>query len=605
MSERLLFELKAVDNATVPLRQVQNEIKKTTSAAGAFNGALGAMGKNNKKFAMGALQQAGYQVGDFAVQVANGTSKMQAMGQQLPQLLQIFGPIGAIVGAGVAVFAAFGTVMQKTGQSVTDSAAMQIAAIDGLNEAIKETITNINELRFGGSAAKFAESEITKLKSEMASVQNQIIGYTAAIEKATTGQAADSAILAKDIAETELPALQDTLTVMQDKLKVLYENQRIQRGLSAAEEASRLQNLRKLQLLDEEQVRLENGRKLLLDTLFKYTDIGSAIKSASEVDLASVFSDAISPSNALYQFAKKTLETMVTMSNLPLQDFLLKQRIDTGMKGRGLPADTYGMTTAPIDTGSLFKNIEFGPTGAAIKPEDKNKTSGGASTDAMKTLRDQLELEVRLLGKSEAQQRVIQALGGDWKKYSSEAITGLVDQIESMEELNRVAETQKEIAGTIKSSMSDAFMSIVDGTKSVADAFKDMTRQIITKLYEQLVVQQMVNAAMGLLGSVFPSIAPMLSGFKAMGGPITGGKPYMVGERGPEIVVPSRNGNVIPNNQLGGGGVTVVQNINITTGVQQTVRSEIRSLMPQIADSAKRAVLDAKQRGGTYGSAFA
>jgi hypothetical protein len=54
----------------------------------------------------------------------------------------------------------------------------------------------------------------------------------------------------------------------------------------------------------------------------------------------------------------------------------------------------------------------------------------------------------------------------------------------------------------------------------------------------------------------------------------------------------------------GGGGVTVMQTINITTGVQQTVRAEIRSLMPQIADSAKRAVLDAKQRGGTYGSAF-
>jgi len=90
-----------------------------------------------------------------------------------------------------------------------------------------------------------------------------------------------------------------------------------------------------------------------------------------------------------------------------------------------------------------------------------------------------------------------------------------------------------------------------------------------------------------------------------MGGPVTGGQPYMVGERGPEIIVPSRNGSVVPNNQLGGGGVTVVQNINITTGVQQTVRAEIKSLMPQIADSAKAAVLDARRRGGSYGSAFA
>jgi uncharacterized membrane protein len=54
-----------------------------------------------------------------------------------------------------------------------------------------------------------------------------------------------------------------------------------------------------------------------------------------------------------------------------------------------------------------------------------------------------------------------------------------------------------------------------------------------------------------------------------------------------------------------GGGVTIVQNINISTGVQQTVRAEIRQMMPQIADSAKGAVLDAKRRGGSYGRAFA
>jgi hypothetical protein len=53
-----------------------------------------------------------------------------------------------------------------------------------------------------------------------------------------------------------------------------------------------------------------------------------------------------------------------------------------------------------------------------------------------------------------------------------------------------------------------------------------------------------------------------------------------------------------------GGGTTVVQNINISTGVSQTVRAEIAQLMPQIANSAKAAVLDAKQRGGTFSKAF-
>jgi phage-related minor tail protein len=91
---------------------------------------------------------------------------------------------------------------------------------------------------------------------------------------------------------------------------------------------------------------------------------------------------------------------------------------------------------------------------------------------------------------------------------------------------------------------------------------------------------------------------------RAMGGQVTGGRAYMVGERGPEMIVPQRNGNVVPNNQLG-GGVTVNQTINVSTGVQQTVRAEIKTLMPQIAEASKAAVADAVRRGGSYGRAFA
>ena len=48
------------------------------------------------------------------------------------------------------------------------------------------------------------------------------------------------------------------------------------------------------------------------------------------------------------------------------------------------------------------------------------------------------------------------------------------------------------------------------------------------------------------------------------------------------------------------GEVIVNQTINVTTGVQQTVRAEIANLMPQIAESAQNAVLGARMRGGQY-----
>ena len=37
---------------------------------------------------------------------------------------------------------------------------------------------------------------------------------------------------------------------------------------------------------------------------------------------------------------------------------------------------------------------------------------------------------------------------------------------------------------------------------------------------------------------------------KAKGGPVVGGMPYLVGERGPEIMVPSGSGTIIPNNLI-------------------------------------------------------
>jgi hypothetical protein len=169
------------------------------------------------------------------------------------------------------------------------------------------------------------------------------------------------------------------------------------------------------------------------------------------------------------------------------------------------------------------------------------------------------------------------------------------------------------ISSTIQSSMEDAFMGMVDGTSSAKDAFRSMAADIIKELYRVLVVQRMVGqlatagkAGSGILGMIGGALG--ITG-SAAGGPLQAGQPSVVGEHGRELFVPSSAGRVlsVPQSKAavgGGNGVTVMQTINVSTGVQQTVRAEIKSLMPQIADSAKAAVLDARKRGGGYGSAF-
>ena len=86
-----------------------------------------------------------------------------------------------------------------------------------------------------------------------------------------------------------------------------------------------------------------------------------------------------------------------------------------------------------------------------------------------------------------------------------------------------------------------------------------------------------------------------------MGGPVTGGKATIVGERGPEILVPHRSGHIIPNNKLGGQGLVINQYNNFQEGVS---RSEIQSMLPKIVEASKSAVLDARRRGGSYAAAF-
>jgi len=71
------------------------------------------------------------------------------------------------------------------------------------------------------------------------------------------------------------------------------------------------------------------------------------------------------------------------------------------------------------------------------------------------------------------------------------------------------------------------------------------------------------------------------------------------------MFVPNQSGAIVPNDRLGGvNGVIINQTINVSTGVQQTVRAEISQLMPQISEATKAAVMDARRRGGSFSAAF-
>jgi methyl-accepting chemotaxis protein len=178
---------------------------------------------------------------------------------------------------------------------------------------------------------------------------------------------------------------------------------------------------------------------------------------------------------------------------------------------------------------------------------------------------------------------------------------------DALAKLAKTAETTGEkSAKTVASSFGDTFKAISLGTKSASDAFSDMAKNIISRLFDILVVEQLVQSISGAFTSKGGTGAPATpkKGL-AIGGSVQRGVPTIVGERGAELFVPASSGSIVPNKEMGGGGgVSVNQTINISTGVSQTVRAEIAQLMPQIAEASKAAVLDARRRGGSFSKAF-
>lgn len=124
------------------------------------------------------------------------------------------------------------------------------------------------------------------------------------------------------------------------------------------------------------------------------------------------------------------------------------------------------------------------------------------------------------------------------------------DGANKFEDLSKLGE---DVAKNLEDGLVNAFMNIRTGAEGLKDTMDQIAKAIISELIRIFVVQKAVGAVTGFFG-----IEP-----KASGGPVTAGRPYLVGEKGPELFVPGQSGGIVPNHGLAmaGGGET---NVNIT-----------------------------------------
>lgn len=88
------------------------------------------------------------------------------------------------------------------------------------------------------------------------------------------------------------------------------------------------------------------------------------------------------------------------------------------------------------------------------------------------------------------------------------------------------------------------------------------------------------NSVIGKVKNVGSSIGNFVSGIfgggKAGGGYVSAGTPYMVGEKGPELFVPSQSGTIMPNGQAGGITINVTGNTVRNDNDLKTIITEVK-----------------------------
>lgn len=170
-------------------------------------------------------------------------------------------------------------------------------------------------------------------------------------------------------------------------------------------------------------------------------------------------------------------------------------------------------------------------------------------------------------------------------KDNEENLSPLFDLFKSVAKFvaDKLAPAIGTILGTALKTVGTLISSLIKGFSKLVGFIDDVVSGI-KNIIELVKDNPLVKGISGVISNVF-------GGGKAKGGPVSSSKSYLVGERGPELFVPNTNGNIVPNNRLGGGGVTNNFNINVSGAIDK--EGVARQIVDLLNDSFYRGTLGA------------
>lgn len=160
------------------------------------------------------------------------------------------------------------------------------------------------------------------------------------------------------------------------------------------------------------------------------------------------------------------------------------------------------------------------------------------------------------------------------------------------------------------------FANVVLGAESVGDALKNLGNKLAELLLNSAFDNifgggPSKNAGGGLLTNIFKGL-----GFRASGGPVSKGKPYVVGEKRAELFVPNQSGTILPSlptaptlpkiSSMGGGVISPTVNFAPVYNVQGSgpeiaqLREQMAKDKAQVPGIAVKAMKEARGRTSSF-----
>lgn len=174
------------------------------------------------------------------------------------------------------------------------------------------------------------------------------------------------------------------------------------------------------------------------------------------------------------------------------------------------------------------------------REQEKRRMALDLEQSALADLRE----EARRKGQTDLESIKLSAAQRAKIDEASEAYSRQADALRQVEEAQgRAEDAAREFYDSFKSNVLDA----VTGAKSLKDALVSVAKQLgsmlLSRGFDQLFQPSTGGSGGGLFGGIFNAIGGL---FRASGGPVRKGQPYIVGERKAELFVPDQNGRIVP-----------------------------------------------------------